>query len=137
MPARSRISFRRGDCEARMSIRQLCYQGMRTIRRVAVLGAGTMGSRIAAHFANAGVPSYLLDLEVPVKGLEATIKQRPSAFYTDAARQLITLGSFDKDLPKVAECDWVIEAVTENLDIKRSLWEKVDAHRRADAILST
>ena len=96
-----------------------------------------MGSRIAAHFANAGVPSYLLDLVVPVKGMEATVKQRPGAFYTDAARELITLGSFDADLPRLAECDWIIEAVTENLEIKRSLWQRVDAVRRPDAILST
>jgi 3-hydroxyacyl-CoA dehydrogenase len=96
-----------------------------------------MGSRIAAHFANAGVPSYLLDVVVPVKGLEATIKQRPGAFYTDSGRELITLGSFDADLPKIAGCDWIIEAVTENLEIKRSLWQRVDAVRRPDAILST
>jgi 3-hydroxyacyl-CoA dehydrogenase len=96
-----------------------------------------MGSRIAAHFANAGVPSYLLDVEVPTKGLEATLKQRPSAFYTDAARELITLGSFDQDLPRIAECDWVIEAVTENLEIKRSLWQRVDAVRARESVLST
>ena len=118
---------------------------MRTIRRVAVLGAGTMGSRIAAHFANAGIPARLLDLpgEGPqrsapaLKGLEMAAQQRPSAFFTEAARRLITPGNFDDDLEKIADCDWILEAVIENLDIKRQLWQRVEALAHRDAILST
>src|SRR5579872_895755 len=112
---------------------------MQTIQRVAVLGAGTMGSRIAAHFANAGISSVLLDLtkEVAQKGVETAIKQRPGAFFVDASAALITTGSFDNDLAKVADCDWIIEAVTENLEIKRSLWGKVEKLRKPHSIVST
>ncbi len=112
---------------------------MHTIRRVAVLGAGTMGSRIAAHFANAGVPSVLLDLSADVakKGVETAIKQRPGAFFQDSSAAMIATGSFDNDLGKVADCDWIIEAVTENLEIKRSLWRKVEALRKPGSIVST
>ncbi len=112
---------------------------MRTISRVAVLGAGTMGSRIAAHFANAGIPSLLLDLTVDAarKSIEAAITQKPGAFFLDRERGLISPGSFDEDLSQIADSDWVIEAVTENLEIKRGLWKKVEEAARADAILST
>jgi 3-hydroxyacyl-CoA dehydrogenase len=112
---------------------------MRTIHRVAVLGAGTMGSRIAAHFANAGIPSVLLDIstEFARKGVENAAKQRPGGFFVDSAAALITTGNFDDDLGKIADCDWIIEAVTENLEIKRSLWGKVEKLRKADSIVST
>jgi len=112
---------------------------MRTISRVAVLGAGTMGSRIAAHFANAGIPSLLLDLTADAarKGLQTAATQKPGAFFLDSGRALITPGSFDEHLPQTAECDWIIEAVTENLEIKRALWKRVEDVSRADAILST
>jgi 3-hydroxyacyl-CoA dehydrogenase len=119
---------------------------MLSIRRVAVLGAGTMGSRIAAHFANAGIPALLLDIVLPdaadrsaaaKKGLESAWKGRPGGFFTSSLPALVTPGNFDDDLPKLAECDWIIEAVTERLDVKRALWERVDAVRRPDAILST
>jgi 3-hydroxyacyl-CoA dehydrogenase len=98
-----------------------------------------MGSRIAAHFANAGISSVLLDVSADLakKGVETAIKQRPGAFFVDSSAALITPGSFDNDLAKVAECDWIIEAVTENLDIKRSLWNKVEALRKPHAIVST
>ena len=88
-----------------------------------------MGSRIAAHFANAGIPSLLLDLtlEAARKGIETAIKQKPGGFFLDSDAARITPGSFDADLDKVAECDWVIEAVAENLEIKRGLWRKVEA----------
>lgn len=112
---------------------------MRTIQRVAVLGAGTMGSRIAAHFANAGIPSVLLDVSTALaaKGVENAAKQRPGGFFTESAAAMISTGSFDQDLPKIADCDWIMEAVTENLEIKRALWKKVEALRKADSIVST
>src|SRR5579872_3419418 len=109
---------------------------MRTIQKVAVLGAGTMGARIAAHFANAGIPSVLLDIVTPnapnrhaavLKGIENAAKQRPGGFFVDSAAALITPGNFEDDLARVAPCDWIIEAVTENLEIKRGLWKKVEA----------
>ncbi len=119
---------------------------MRVIQKVAVLGAGTMGSRIAAHFANAGIPALLLDIVIPnqpdrnaaaKKGLESAIKQRPVGFFTEDAIRLVETGNFDDDLGKVAGCDWIIEAVTENLEIKRVLWRKVETLRKPDAIVST
>jgi 3-hydroxyacyl-CoA dehydrogenase len=92
------------------------------VRRAAVLGAGTMGSRIAAHLANAGIPTLLLDLPpksagerpLAVAALDALTKAKPAAFYDLASAALITPGTFDDDLPKLAQCDWVIEAVAEN-----------------------
>ena len=112
---------------------------MRTIQRVAVLGAGTMGSRIAAHFANSGIPSVLLDVSADLakKGVETAAKQRPGAFFLDSSASMIATGSFDADLAQVAECDWIIEAVTENLEIKRALWKKIEVLRKPEAIIST
>ncbi len=119
---------------------------MRTIRRVAVLGAGTMGSRIAAHFANAGIPSLLLDIVVPneknrnaaaLKGIENAEKQKPGGFFTEAGKALIKPGNFDDNLGELNSCDWIVEAVTENLEIKRDLWGRVEKVRKPDAILST
>ena len=109
------------------------------IHSVAVLGAGTMGSQIAAHFANAGVPALLLDVtdEAATQGLERARRLRPDPFFTPDTWRLITTGSFDKDLSRIAECDWTIEAVIEQLEIKRGLLERVDAARRADSIVSS
>ena len=119
---------------------------MRTIRRVAVLGAGTMGSRIAAHFANAGIPALLLDIVLQdqpnrnaaaIKGIDTAAKARPGGMFTADVAQLITPGNFNDDLSKLADCDWIIEAITENLELKRELWERVDAVRHPDSIVST
>jgi 3-hydroxyacyl-CoA dehydrogenase len=105
-----------------------------------------MGSRIAAHFANAGFPVDLLDVVIAgqpkrnaaaLLGLEAATRQRPVGFYTDAAAKLIAPGNFDDDLGRLRQCDWIVEAVAENLDIKRSLLERVAAVRTPGAILST
>ncbi len=110
-----------------------------TPRRVAVLGAGTMGARIAAQLANARIPSLLLDLDLKAAraGLDAALKSRPAAFFTPEAAALITPGSFDNDLPKISTCDWIIEAVSENLAIKRALYDRVMPHRATHAIVST
>jgi 3-hydroxyacyl-CoA dehydrogenase len=119
---------------------------MRTIQKVAVLGAGTMGARIAAHFANAGIPSVLLDIVLPnqpnrnaaaLKGMESVIKLRPGGFFVNENAQLITPGNFEDDLEKISDCDWIIEAVAENLEIKRGLWGKVEKLRKPNAIVST
>jgi len=112
---------------------------MKPIRRVAVLGAGTMGSRIAGHLANAQIPSVLLDVssDAARKGLEAALKSRPAAFFVPESAGVVTTGSFDDDLAKIADCDWIVEAVTENLDIKRALYDRVIPHRSPGAIVST
>ncbi|MGC4050354.1 MAG: 3-hydroxyacyl-CoA dehydrogenase/enoyl-CoA hydratase family protein [Paludibaculum sp.] len=112
---------------------------MKPIRQVAVLGAGTMGARIAAHFANARIPALLLDLTTALaaKGIEAARKQSPAAFYTEQGVALVTPGSFDENLSQLGGVDWVIEAVTENLEVKRSLWARALEHAAVDAILAT
>ena len=119
---------------------------MTAIRRVAVLGAGTMGSRIAAHLANAGIPSLLLDIVKPGAplrdaaaraGLEAALKGRPAAFFRNEEARLVTTGNFDDDMPKIRDCNWIIEAVTEDLAIKRALYSRVLEHRSPGAIVST
>ncbi len=105
-----------------------------------------MGSRIAAHFANAGVPSLLLDIVLPrqpnrnaaaLKGMENALKQRPGGFFTDDKVSLIRPGNFEDDLPALAECDWIVEAIVESLEPKRDLWRKVETIRKPDAIVST
>src|SRR6267154_514756 len=121
---------------------------MGRINRVAILGAGTMGARIAAHFANAGVPSYLLDIVPPdadaparnriaAAGLDAVKKSKPAAFMDSSLARLVTVGNFEDDLKKLAEVDWIIEAVVENLEIKRSLLRKVEAIRKPGTIVTT
>jgi 3-hydroxyacyl-CoA dehydrogenase len=116
------------------------------VRRAAVLGAGTMGSRIAAHLANAGIPTLLLDMVPPGEGprnklalaaLDALAKSKPAAFYEPSAAALITPGNFEDDLPKLAACDWIIEAVSENLAIKSDLLAKVIPHLAPQAVLTT
>jgi len=116
------------------------------VRRAAVLGAGTMGSRIAAHLANAGIPTLLLDMapagetvknKLALSALDALAKAKPPAFYDSSLAALITPGNFDDDLPKLAQCDWVIEAVAENLAIKTSLLGRVLPHLGARAVLTT
>ncbi len=121
---------------------------MKRINKVAVLGAGTMGARIAAHFANAGVPSLLLDIVPPdadgparnkiaAAGLDGARKSKPAAFFEASLSRLVTIGNFDDDLKKLADVDWIIEAVIENLEIKRSLLKKVEAIRKPGAIVTT
>ncbi len=121
---------------------------MKRIHKVAVLGAGTMGARIAAHFANAGVPSLMLDIVPPdadgpvrnkfaAAGLDGAKKSKPAAFFESSLARLIAIGNFDDDLNRLADVDWIIEAVVENLDIKRSLLKKVEAIRKPGSIVTT
>src|SRR5216684_1793423 len=122
------------------------------IHKVAVLGAGTMGARIAAHLANAGVPCYLLDIVPPdaagsndrakrnsiaAAGLEAAKKSKPAAFFDASLARLVTIGNFEDDLKLLGDADWIIEAVVERLDIKRALLKKVEAIRRPGTIITT
>src|SRR5579863_1801519 len=121
---------------------------MKRINKVAVLGAGTMGARIAAHFANAGVPSFLFDIVPPdadgparnkiaAAGLDAAKKSKPAAFMDPSLPRLITIGNFDDDLKRLADVDWIIEAVVENLDLKRALLRKVEVIRKPGTIITT
>ena len=130
------------------------------VNRAVVLGAGTMGSRIAAHLANCGIPSTLLDLvpreltpeetkkgldlrspivrnRIARNGLDAALKGKPAAFYVDDAASLITPGNFDDHLAAVSDADWIIEAVAENLEIKRALLQRVAALRKPGTVIST
>jgi 3-hydroxyacyl-CoA dehydrogenase len=124
----------------------------RSIQKAVVLGAGTMGARIAAHFANAGLPCILLDIVPPDlkpdapsadrnkivrAGLEAAKKSRPAAFFTSALAEKISIGNFEDDLSRVAEADWIIEVVAENLEIKRKLLARVAQFRKPGAIVTT
>jgi len=124
----------------------------RRIEKAVVLGAGTMGSRIAAHFANAGLPCILLDIVPPNlpagapaaernkmvrAGLEAAKKSKPAAFFTASLAEKIAIGNFEDDLARCAEADWIIEVVAENLEIKRNLLARVAQFRKPGAIVTT
>jgi len=116
------------------------------VRRAAVLGAGTMGSRIAAHLANAGIPVLLLDMipagdgarnRLATSAIAALGKTKPAALYEAGLASLITPGNFEDDLAKLAQCDWVVEAVAENLEIKTTLLNRVVEHLGPQAVLTT
>jgi 3-hydroxyacyl-CoA dehydrogenase len=124
----------------------------RQIEKAVVLGAGTMGARIAAHFANAGLPCVLLDIVPPDlppgapadlrnkivrAGLEAARKSKPAAFFTAGLADRVTTGNFEDDLARCAEADWIIEVVAENLEIKRKLLARVEQVRKPGAIVTT
>jgi 3-hydroxyacyl-CoA dehydrogenase len=127
---------------------------MKVIRKAAVIGAGTMGGGIAAHLANAGVPCVLLDIVPPgLKPEEASSRAARSrlaleavkrasegsnkGLFTAAGAALIDCGNIEDDLDKLGDCDWIIEAVPERIDLKRDLYRKLAPHRRADAIVSS
>ena len=132
----------------------------RSIERVAVLGAGTMGAAIAAHVANAGLPVLLLDIvpkepseaeaergltlqdravrdRIAREGFERIAKLKPASLMSVEARRLVEIGNLDDDLERLAEVDWIVEAVVERLDVKRALWERVDAVRRPGTLATT
>src|SRR6478752_345919 len=112
---------------------------MSLIRSVGVLGAGTMGAQIAAHFANAGVPVLLLDMTANVArdGLKRARGLKPDPFFTAEAASLISTGGFDTDFPRLGVADWIVEAVVEQLDVKRSLVERIEAVRRPGSIVTS
>jgi len=104
-----------------------------------VLGAGVMGAQIAAHFANAGLRVRLLDVtrDAAREGLERAKRLKPDPFFTPDAAGLVTTGGFDQDLAAARDADWIVEAVVEQLDAKRALMARVEAIRRADAVVSS
>ena len=124
----------------------------RSIKKVAILGSGVMGSRIACHFAGIGVNVLLLDM-VPKEAIESTkpqernklvndalqaaLKSNPSPVYTKATAKKITTGNFDDNLPEIAAVDWIIEVVVERLDIKQMMYEKVEKYRKPGTLVSS
>ena len=121
---------------------------MKRISKVAILGAGTMGARIAAAFRKCGSSQLFighrptgrrctLRNKIAAAGLDAAKKSKPAAFMEPSLARLVTVGNFEDDLNKVADADWVIEAVVENLDIKQSLLRKVEAIRKPGTIITT
>lgn len=130
------------------------------IDKATVLGAGTMGAQIAAHLANAGVPTLLLDIvprelapdeqakgltlestevrnRIAQAGFDAAKKAKPAAFFTPGGATLVSVGNFDDDLAKLKDCDFIIEAVVENLEIKRQLFERVEQVRRPGSVVAS
>ncbi|MGD6778774.1 3-hydroxyacyl-CoA dehydrogenase NAD-binding domain-containing protein [Sutcliffiella horikoshii] len=131
-----------------------------SIKKAAVIGSGVMGSGIAAHLANVGIPTILLDIvpnkltsEEEQKGLtlsdkairnkftntavQKLLKQKPAPLTSKSNLALIEAGNLEDDIAKIADCDWVIEVIVENLEIKKQLFEKVDAHRKPGSIISS
>ena len=130
------------------------------IQRAAVLGAGVMGSGIAAHLANAGIPVVLLDIVPPelteedekkgltkddprfrnkfsAAGLEGIKKSKPAALYSKRFLPLIEIGNFEDDWDRLAECDWIVEVIVERLDIKQKVFARVDEVRKPGSIVSS
>jgi 3-hydroxyacyl-CoA dehydrogenase len=124
----------------------------RSIKKVAILGSGVMGSRIACHFAGIGVNVLLLDM-VPKEAIESTkpqernklvndalqaaLKSNPSPVYTKATAKKITTGNFDDNLPEIAGVDWIIEVVVERLDIKQMMYEKIEKYRKPGTLVTS
>ncbi|WP_404347588.1 enoyl-CoA hydratase/isomerase family protein [Sutcliffiella horikoshii] len=131
-----------------------------SIKKAAVIGSGVMGSGIAAHLANVGIPTILLDIvpnkltsEEEQKGLtlsdkvirnkftntavQKLLKQKPAPLTSKSNLALIEAGNLEDDIAKIADCDWVIEVIVENLEIKKQLFEKVDTHRKPGSVISS
>lgn len=131
-----------------------------SIEHVAVIGAGTMGAAIAAHAANAGLPVLLLDIapreltddeakrgltlddkavknRIVRQGFERIAKIKPASFMGEAARKLVRLGNLDDDLEKLAEADWIVEAVVERLDVKKDLMRRIESVKKPGAVVTT
>src|ERR1700738_161623 len=132
----------------------------RLIKKVAILGSGVMGSRIACHFAGIGIPTLLLDIapqelneaekarnlspdhpavknRIVNEALAAAIKSNPSPVYTKDAIKRITTGNFTDNLKDIAGCDWVIEVVVERLDIKQQIFTEVEKYRKPGTLISS
>ena len=122
------------------------------IKKVAILGSGVMGSRIACHFANIGLPVLLLDIPSPDAkaddkkslkdklvntALQSAVKSNPSPVFTKDVIKLISTGNFDDDLPKIKDCDWILEVVVERLDIKKQLYDRIEKFRKPGTIITS
>lgn len=111
----------------------------RIIKKITVLGSGVMGSRIACHFAGAGIEVLLLDLETKQAGeaLATAVKSNPSPIYSKDALKLITTGNFKEHMPEIKTSDWVIEVVVERLDIKQQIFSEVEKYRRPGTLITS
>ncbi len=132
----------------------------RSINKAAVLGSGIMGSRIACHLANVGVQVILLDIvprELTEQELEkgltlehskvrnrivtdsftTAVKSKPAPLYHQHQADLVSLGNFEDDMSQISDCDWIIEVVVENLDIKKKVFEQVEKHRTAGTLITS
>src|SRR3982750_4698978 len=124
----------------------------RTIKKVAVLGSGVMGSRIACHFAGAGVQVLLLDIvpkdtpadakpaaknKIVNDALQAALKSNPSPVYTKDVVKKITTGNFDDNMKDIASYDWIIEVVVERLDVKKIIYDKVEQFRKPGTLITS
>ncbi len=109
------------------------------IKTVAVLGTGVMGSQIAAHLANAGIPSYNFDLtaDISQKGADFAKTVKPAAYFTKRDAKLVTVCNYETDLEKLRECDWVIEVIGERLEWKHDLYSKIQPYLKKDAVLTS
>lgn len=130
------------------------------IKKVGVIGAGVMGATIAAHCANVGLPTLLLDIVLPKmpdglakkgvepssktfrnylaqNGLTGALKSKPASFYVPEDASLITVGNLEDDIDKLADCDWIVEVVVELLDIKKDLLSRIEKVRKPTAIVTT
>ncbi|WP_027964320.1 3-hydroxyacyl-CoA dehydrogenase/enoyl-CoA hydratase family protein [Halalkalibacillus halophilus] len=124
------------------------------IKRAAVLGSGVMGSGIAAHLANLGIPTIMLDIvprdlsedekqdprarnKIAAESKKKLTKQNPSPITTKKSLDLISVGNFEDDMEKLSDVDWVIEVVVENLDVKKKVYEQVEANRKEGSIISS
>jgi 3-hydroxyacyl-CoA dehydrogenase len=124
---------------------------MKSVKKVAVLGSGVMGSRIALHFAGCGVQVLLLDMlsetsengnssqrnKIVNEALAATLQSTPSSAYTKETVKSIATGNFIDDLPKIAQCDWIIEVIVESVSIKQQLYQEVEKYRKAGTLVTT
>lgn len=149
-----------GNAAARDELPPVKSQPKMNIKKATVLGAGTMGAGIAAHLANAGIPTLLLDIapteltpDEEKKGMtlesplvrnrivnslfDAAKKLRPAPFMLGDNARLITTGNFTDDMAKLKECDFVIEAVVENIEIKHKLYSEVEKHRKPGAVIAS
>ncbi len=110
-----------------------------TIKKVAVLGAGTMGAQIAGHLANAGIPSLLFDIdqELAEKGKEILKSLKPAPLYKPKNANLVTSCNYRDDIEKITDADWVLEAVVERLDIKEEVYSNLLPHLKKTAILTS
>ena len=123
----------------------------RLINKVAVLGSGIMGSRIACHFANAGINVLLLDIETPVvdgkapadkntlvnTSLQNAIKSSPSPIYKKTFVSRIKTGNFTENMKDITSCDWILEAVVENIDIKKKIFTEVEKYRKPGTLITS
>ncbi|MBS1740104.1 MAG: 3-hydroxyacyl-CoA dehydrogenase/enoyl-CoA hydratase family protein [Bacteroidetes bacterium] len=122
----------------------------RHIRKVAVIGSGVMGSRIACHFAGIGVPVLLLDIaakqeegkvfnknKIVQDALQATLKAKPSALFAKNISKHISIGNLEDDLFRIAECDWIIEVVVERLDVKQKVFTEIEQYRKPGTLITS